>query len=374
MANPPKIAVFVSFSGEGGVERMVSNLVQGFAAERFAVDLLLIKTKGPHLADFPPTVRVIHLDAPTTLFALPALVRYLRRERPPVLLAAKDRAGRVALLARRLARVPTRVVIRLGTTLSAALEGSSGLQRWLRYWPIRWLYPTADGIVAVSEGVAADTVAISGIGPDRVHVVHNPVITPDFESRAKLDPGHPWFGGEERPPVIVGAGRLTRQKDFPTLIEAFARLRAARPCRLVILGEGRQRPGLEAQAARLGVGADVALPGFAADLPAWLARADLFVLSSAWEGSPNVLTEALALGVPVVATDCPSGPREILAGGRYGPLVPVGNPAALARAMGEVLDHPLSAETLREAAIPYNRAESARGYLRVLGLLPGGVE
>jgi glycosyltransferase involved in cell wall biosynthesis len=370
----PKITVFVSFSGEGGVERMVSNLVQGFAAEGVNVDLLLIKAKGPHLAEFPPTVRVFHLDAPTTLLALPALVRYLRRERPPVLLAAKDRAGRVALLARRLARVRTRVVIRLGTTLSAALEGRSGLQRWLRYRPIRWLYPSADAIVAVSEGVAADTVAISGIDPVRVQVVRNPVIAPEFLARAESDPGHPWFTGRGRPPVIVAAGRLTRQKDFPTLIEAFARLRAARPCRLIILGEGRQRAELKDLAARLGVSGDMTLPGFAADLPAWLARADLFVLSSAWEGSPNVLTEALALGVPVVATDCPSGPREILAGGHYGPLVPVGDAAALARAMGEVLDHPLPAATLREAAAPYNRAQSARGYLRVLGLLPDGVE
>jgi glycosyltransferase involved in cell wall biosynthesis len=319
-------------------------------------------------------VRVLPLNARTTLLALPALVRYLRRERPAALLAAKDRAGRAALLARRLAGVPTRVALRLGTTLSVAMEGKGLLARWLRYWPIRRLYPLADAIVAVSEGVAADTIAISGIDPARVHVVRNPVITPELLAQAEQVPDHPWLAGGGRVPVIMAAGRLTRQKGFPTLLEAFARLRAERPCRLVILGEGRQRAGLEAQAARLGISGDLALPGFVGDLPAWLARASLFVLSSAWEGSPNVLTEALALGVPVVAADCPSGPREILAGGRYGPLVPVGDAAALARAMARVLDDPLPSAMLREAAAPYSRAASARGYLRVLGLLPAGVE
>lgn len=374
MTTSPKIAVFVSFSGEGGVERMVGNLVRGFAAQGLTVDLLLIKTRGPHLAPFPPAVRVLPINARTTLLAVPALVRYLRRERPAALLAAKDRAGRAALLARWLSGVPTRVVLRLGTTLSAAMEGKGLLARWLRYWPIRRLYPLADAIVAVSEGVAADTIAISGIDPARVHVVRNPVITPELLAQAERVPAHPWLAGGGRVPVILAAGRLTHQKGFPTLLEAFARLRAERPCRLVILGEGRQRAGLEAQAARLGVSGDLALPGFVGDLPAWLARASLFVLSSAWEGSPNVLTEALALGVPVVATDCPSGPREILAGGRYGPLVPVGDAGALARAMVRVLDDPLPEATLREAAAPYNRAASTRGYLRVLGLLPSGVE
>jgi len=166
----------------------------------------------------------------------------------------------------------------------------------------------------------------------------------------------------------MGIGRLTRQKDFPTLIRAFATLRRVRPLRLIILGEGRDRAPLEQLAAREGVGGDVALPGFQPNPYAWLARARLFVLSSAWEGSPNALTEAMALGVPVVSTDCRSGPRELLEAGRFGPLVPVGDADALAAAMRATLDHPLPPETLKAAVAEYDAVTSARRYLEVLGL------
>jgi glycosyltransferase involved in cell wall biosynthesis len=238
-------------------------------------------------------------------------------------------------------------------------------QRWLRYWPIRRLYPRVDQIVAVSEGVAEDTAAIARIPRGRISVIRNPVITPELTILAAGPCPHPWLedGG---PPVILGAGRLERQKDFPTLLRAFARLRRERPCRLVILGDGGGREALTALAAALGVSDDLQLPGFQANPFCWMSRASLFVLSSAWEGSPNVLTEAMALGTPVVATDCPSGPREVLAGGRFGPLVPVGDAEALAEAMAQTLDKPLPRPVLKAAVAEYNQTESARRYLAVL--------
>jgi glycosyltransferase involved in cell wall biosynthesis len=164
----------------------------------------------------------------------------------------------------------------------------------------------------------------------------------------------------------MGVGRLTRQKDFPTLIRAFAAVRKVRDCRLVILGEGKDRPALEALAKEMGVGGDVDLPGFVENPYAHMSRASLFVLSSAWEGSPNVLTEALALGLPAVATDCPSGPREILEDGRYGPLVPVGDADALAGAILKTLTHPPESAELKRAAGPYTVEESSRRYLEAL--------
>jgi glycosyltransferase involved in cell wall biosynthesis len=199
-------------------------------------------------------------------------------------------------------------------------------------------------------------------------VIRNPVITPDL-ARAAAEPcPHPWVAepSPARGPVIVGAGRFQRQKDFPTLIRAFARLRLERPCRLLLLGEGGWRDRLVALIQDLGLGAEVDLPGFQPNLYPFLARADLFVLSSAWEGSPNVLTEAMALGTPVVSTDCPSGPREILEGGRFGPLVPVGDTDALAAAMARTLDSPLPAQTLIEAVAEYRQEISAARYLAVL--------
>lgn len=368
-AHPSPIAVFASFSGAGGVERMLVNLMRGFVDRGRPVDLLLAGAASPHLEQLPSAVRRIDMGSRHSLGAAIGLARYLRRERPRALLAAKDRAGRAAVLARRLAGTDTRIVLRLGTHLSAAMAGRSALERWLRYTPIRRLYPRIDQIVAVSDGVAEDTAAIARYPRSRIRVIRNPVITPALFQDAALPCPHAWLSEptEPRVPIIVGAGRLQRQKDFPTLIQAFAQLRRERPCRLLLLGDGRERLTLEALIAHLGIGADVDLPGFQTNLYAFLARADLFVLSSAWEGSPNVLTEALALGTPVVATDCPSGPREILADGRFGPLVPVGDVSALASAMGQTLDRPLPASELASAVDAYTQEASARSYLECLG-------
>jgi glycosyltransferase involved in cell wall biosynthesis len=367
---PFRVAIFVSFSGQGGVERMILNLCEGLSRTGLLVDLVLVKAESLHEMELPAGVTIVNLNARHTLTSLIALVRYLRAVRPVALLAAKDRAIKVAALARAFARVPVRLVGRLGTTVSAALEGQGRLRRAAWHAGMRRFYPRVDRIVAVSEGVAADVRQITGLSPGRVQVVRNPVWTSRLERLASEPARHPWFSGRSVP-VILGAGRLTRQKDFPTLVRAFAQARAKRPCRLVILGDGRQRDELLALAKELGVADDVALPGFQRNPYAWLARASLFVLSSAWEGSPNVLTEALALGVPVVATDCPSGPREILAGGRYGKLVPVGDADALAGAMIETLERPLPRETLQEAARPYTLEASTSGYLEALGLTGG---
>jgi len=342
---------------------MILNLVAGIQRRSHAIDLVLVKACSEHATQFPPGVRVVNLKARHTITSLPALMRYLRRERPAALLAAKDRAMRVAIVARWFARTSTRIVGRLGTTVSAALAGRNKFKRWLWYTGMRLFYPHIDCIVAVSEGVADDVQTIAGISRERLVVIRNPVITPDLYARAAKPSGHSWLD-KEKVPVIVGAGRLTRQKDFPTLLRAFARVRATQPCRLVI------RAALELLARELGISADVAFPGFVSNLYSYTARAKLFVLSSAWEGSPNTLTEALALGIPVVSTDCPSGPRELLAGGRYGKLVPVGDAEALATAMLETLAHPLPADTLKAAVREYNVEESARRYLEVLDVEP----
>lgn len=364
-----RLAVLISFSGEGGVERMVLNLVEGFAARGIAVDVLAIRADSAHLGSLPPGVELIDLGVRHSALAIGPLVRYLRRARPMALLAAKDRAIRAAVAARAISGVQCRIVGRLGTNLSAALEGRSGLARWLRVAPMRLFYPHVDHVVCVSDGVREDATRLTGLAAGRLSVVRNPVVTPRLAALARETPEHPWIV-DDTVPLILGAGRLTEQKDFPTLIRAFARLRAQRAARLVILGDGRGRARLEQLAAELGVAADVALPGFTPNPYAWMARARLFVLSSAWEGSPNVLTEALALGVPSVSTDCPSGPREILAGGRWGALVPVGDAEGLAAAMAATLDAPQPPDVLRAAVAAYTRDAAAAAYLARLGVTP----
>lgn len=227
------------------------------------------------------------------------------------------------------------------------------------------LYPFADAVIAVSRGVADDLRRNAALPEGLLHVIPNPVLTPKLSLLAGEMITHPWFakGGG---PVIIGVGRLTRQKDFPTLIRAFAKVRSQRECKLVILGEGQDRPALENLAKERGIRDDVDLPGFAGNPYAYMSRSSLFVLSSVWEGSPNVLTEALALGVPSVATDCPSGPREILQDGRFGRLVTVGDPGALADAMLETLAHPPDPIGLKKAVNAYSVEASSRRYLEIL--------
>jgi glycosyltransferase involved in cell wall biosynthesis len=361
------IAVLVSFSGDGGVERMLVNLLDAFAARGYPVDLLLIKAQGPYWQSITPAVNVIHLRSGHTFTSLPAVTRYLWQHRPQALLAAKERAGQVALWARRLSAVPTRVVVRLGTTRSAAMKDKNSLLRWLRDQSMRVGYRSVDTIVAVSQGVADDIARTTALPAARIRVICNPVVTPKMLGLAQERLAHPWLQPDS-PPVILAAGRFTKQKDFSTLIRAFQRVRQSQPCRLIILGKGQLQSDLESLASELGIREEVHFPGFVANPYAYMARAALFVLSSAWEGSPNVLTEALALGTPVVATDCPSGPREILQDGRYGRLVPVADVQRLGEAMIGTLTNPLPSEVLRRAAAPYSVNESAGAYLNALGV------
>ncbi|MGH8605404.1 MAG: glycosyltransferase, partial [Gammaproteobacteria bacterium] len=267
-----------------------------------------------------------------TSLSLPGLARYLRRERPVALLSMMAHTNIVALWARRLAGVSTRVVVSERVTLSWRKEHPGRQHNWLLLRLIKWSYLWADDIIAVADGVAEDLVHVASIPRERIQTIYNPIVRPELKEKAGAPLNHPWFGNGE-PPVVLGVGRLTAQKDFPTLIHAFARVREAQTARLLILGEGEERPVLESLIRQLDLEKDVSLPGFEANPYAYMARASLFVLSSRWEGLPGVLIEALYCGAPLVATDCPSGPREILKGGRFGQLVPVGDSGALARAI-----------------------------------------
>ncbi len=366
MPEKPRIAILASFSGQGGVERMLVNLTEGILETGCcSLDVVLIKNEGPSAAKIPEGCRVIDLPCRHSLSAILPLVRYLWRYRPVGLLAAKDRVARTALLARALSRVETRVVLRLGTNLSASLAGRSFVTKTVRYLPSRLLYHWANAIVAVSGGVARDIARITGLPLERIRTVANPVITPRLYSRSAEPVEHPWLK-DKQCPVLVAAGRLTRQKDFSTLLRALAKARRQQEIRLIILGEGKLRFDLEKLAAGLGLKECLDLPGFAANPYAFMRQADLFVLSSIWEGSPNVLTEALALGTPVVSTDCPSGPREILQDGKIGPLVPPGDHFEMARTMLQVLDNPPDPVLLTGAVEEYRADRSARKYLQLL--------
>ncbi|NIR27779.1 MAG: glycosyltransferase [Gammaproteobacteria bacterium] len=376
---PPRhLALFLSGLAGGGAQRRLLILAHEFALRGYRVDVVAARSEGPFRRELSPLVRLVALDSlPTRTAALtgskglwvlasaPALARYLRRERPDLVLSTSNPANLAALCARRLARLDIPVCISVNVHLSeAAGPGRPLWGRWLRRFMQRW-YPRADAAVAISQGVAHDLARLTRLPRTRISVIPNPVPLDRLRERASEPPPHTWCK-PGAPPLVLAVGKLEPQKDFATLIRAFARVRAARPARLAILGEGSERQRLRALARKLGVESDVHLAGFVDNPFVWMAHASVFVLSSAWEGFSNALCEALACGCPVVSTDCPSGPAEILQGGLYGPLVPVGDHQAMAGAVLGVLGTPPARERLRARAAFYSVDRAVTRYLAVL--------
>lgn len=361
-----RLSLFVPSMDAGGAERVMLTLASGFAGRGYGVDLVLAKAEGPYLAEVPATVRVVDLKARRVLSSLPALARYLRRERPAAMLSALSHANVVALWAGRLAGTKTRLVVSDHNAFSRDLETPIIRRQKLMPTAARLFYPWADGIVAVSDGVADDLSAVARLRREDVATIHNPVALPGLPGEVREAPVEPTPFAQDGIPVVLSVGRLTVEKDLPTLIRAFSRVRAARPARLLILGEGAERPRLEALTRELGLDGDVSMPGFATNPYAHMRRSSVLALSSMWEGFGVVLVEAMACGCPVVSTDCPSGPSEILAGGRYGPLVPVGDEEALARAILRTLDAPPDPEQSRARAGDFSVDAAVDRYLEVL--------
>ena len=361
-----EIAIFLATSGHSGVDRIMTNLVREMGRRGLDIDLLKIHEHGPNWEGLPENVRIHPLGASHVQTALPALVRYLKEKKPRCLLTDKDRVNRTALIANRLAGAKTKITIRMGTTVTKNLERRSWMDRNIQLFSMRTFYRWADAIIVPSRGAAEDLAAAARIPIKKIRVVPSPVITEEIYELAKEPAPHEWLQTGELP-VILGAGELCARKDFETIIKAFAILKKTYPSRLIILGKGKKKQDLLALTESLGLNVDVSFPGFVNNPYAYMSRASLFVLSSRCEGSPVVLMEALALGVPVVSTDCPSGPNEILQNGRYGQLVPVGDFEALSKVMLVTLKNPLSSEDLKAAATRFNTKENTDQYLAAMG-------
>jgi len=363
---PPRhIALFTRTMHGGGLERVVGNLANEFAGRGHRVDLVLAEAVGDFLGALDARVRVVPLNAPKLRAYTLALASYLRKERPEALLSASDECNLAAVWARGIARTSTRLVISCHSTLSRYVPVARDRKVRLLPFLIRRTYSHADAVVAVSGGVADDLASVSGLARQKIKVIYNPAVKEEMIEAERAPVDHPWFV-QQTEPVILGVGNLRRAKDFPTLIRAFKRLLEKRPARLMILGEGVDRGALESLVTSEGLADRVQLPGFCHNPWDFMAAADLFVLSSEWEGLPTVLIEALALGTRVVATDCPSGPREILEAGIHGELVPVGNDALLAEAMVRALETPGDAFARRQSARRFTPGPSGDAYLSLL--------
>ncbi len=346
--------------GGGGAERVMVNLAQGFLDRGMDVDLILVKAEGPYLSQLPPTIKVVALNCDRLLTSLPALIAYLRKERPSVLMSALEDTNLVALWARKLSNVSTQVVVTVHNNLSREAKNSTKLKRKLTPQLVKIFYPWADKIVAVSKGVANDLIQM-GLPSQKVFAIYNPIVTTELKEKLKEQLAHPWFLLGQ-PPVIIGVGRLTKQKDFSTLIHAFALVRKQKMARLLILGDGEEREALESLVKKLGLTEDIDLMNFVSNPYIYMARSSMLVLTSAWEGFGNVLVEAMAAGTPVVSTSCESGPTEILAEGKYGKLVDVGDVDAMANAILDTLAHPPDTNMLKERANEFTLEKSISCY------------
>ncbi|MYD96056.1 MAG: glycosyltransferase [Gammaproteobacteria bacterium] len=340
------------------------DIARGLAERGLPVELLLIRAEGPFVEHVPSNVGVVDLGARRALTCLMPLIRYLRRRRPSVMLATLPEASIVAMLACTFGPTRVPVIVRRASNLSMEY-GSGNAKMRLTLRIERLFLPTVRAVVVNSPGVAEDlkkhVPAISHL----VSVISNPVVWADHQRLAALPVDGEWFN-DPRTPVVLSVGRLAPPKDLVTLLHAFADIAKSRPARLVVLGEGPQRGDLTRLASRLGVRRIVDFAGFVLNPFAFMSKAHVVVLSSRYEGSPNVLIQAMACGTSVVSTDCPSGPREILEDGKWGALVPVGDVEAMAAAIVEVLEHPTDPGTLVARASEYNAESSIDAYLRLI--------
>lgn len=359
------VALVLPTAEGGGAERSMVRLANGLHRAGITVDLVLGTAEGEYVDEIAAGVNVIDLRSKRMSSAVPGLVRYLRSRRPTAAVATLPHGNVALAIASRLARTGTRVYLREASTPSELTYGRFDVRDRVTGSLVALAYRQAHGVIAVSNGVATDLHEQFGVPRERIHVIANPVIDADvFELAAEELPFAPF--GADTAPVIMGAGRLIADKGFDTLLRAFATVRSQVDARLLILGEGQERAALEGLARDLDLTPYVSMPGFVQNPYAFMARASLFVLSSRREGLPGVLIQAMACGCPVVSTDCKSGPDEVLEGGTYGMLVPVGDDAAMAAAMLTTLAGDTDVEALKRRALDYTLEESVEAFSRLL--------
>lgn len=361
------IALLVADLHGRGVQRVTLNLVQELHRKGFNCDLVLTRGEGELLKYVPSNVRIINLGASGAIKALPALIGYLRREKPEAMISAEDNTNVVALLARRLAGYPKKLTV--SSHVSPGLWATNGAIWHKRYWlrhAVRLTYPMATARIAISRGMADEIASLMPLSRDTISVIYNPVVTPEFLAQANVASPHHWFAAGAQP-VILGIGSLTPIKGFDILLQAFAELRKTTEVRLMILGKGPQINRLQQLAIDLGVANHVFFTGFVSNPAAYLAHAKLFVLSSRSEGLPTVLIEAMACGCPVVSTECSRGASEILEEGRWGPLVAVDDAMELTEAMQATLFKPPDPQHLKARSMDFLVDRVTDSYLDLLG-------
>ncbi|MGO1000167.1 glycosyltransferase [Lysobacter sp. CA196] len=346
----------------GGAEISLLRLAQGLRTRGMEVALVVHRGDAEARA-LAGDIEVVSLDADRTLSAAGRLVQVLRRRRPEVLVSALTHSNIVAAVAARWAGGATRAVLTEHAPVSSMqrLDPSARYRATLRLMP--WAYRLADAVVAVSQGVRDDfEPRLAEATRARLEVIPNPVLRRDWNSLAHEPVDDPWFGADAAP-LVLSVGRLSPEKNFAGLIRAFVGVRMPMQTRLAIIGEGPERPALQGLIDELGLGQRVRLLGQRANPYAYMRRARVFVLASLFEGFGNVLIEAMACGIPVISSDCPVGPREILGDGRYGDLVAVGDVSAMTSAIESRLQRPGDQAEATRRALEFTVERSVDEYL-----------
>lgn len=353
----PLLSFFIPNLTIGGGERVGINLVNGLYSRGYNVELLLYRRRGKLQSILSPGVPVVELSPARSMglgvaSTLPALVRYVRRNNPRALFPHLAHVSVVSLAAMRLLNAETVVIPTQHRSLGTGTKTS--VKSRMVWWLLPRLYPRADRIIAVSEGVAETLVQRTPVERDAVSVLYNPVDVTDVCERSTQPVDHEWIESDDLD-VILYVGRMEEQKDLSTWLRTFRRVHDRYPnTRAVLAGTGSCRDDLKSLVADLGLSEVVSMPGYVENPFRYMRQASVFLLSSRFEGLPTVLIEALACGCPVVATDCPSGPREILSGGSFGRLAPVGDVPGLVEAVEETIESPTTAAELQRRAMMFS--------------------
>ncbi|MDB4446578.1 glycosyltransferase [Akkermansiaceae bacterium] len=363
---PIEVLFFLPTAGGGGAEMHVIRLINHIGRSRFRPKLALLRAGGAYEKHLKKDVPVkvlcpewVRSSTVSCLIGSRPLKLLIQREKPEIVFSALPNTH--AVLARALAGIenPPKIVLGVQNNVGVTrLSKKSVIRQWESNWSDR-AYNLADSIVAISKGVAADFEQHFNEVNGRVDIAYN--IGCDEKV---FDAAEEALSSWERPPglLLVACGRLEEQKDYPTLLKAVRIVRETTPLTLWILGRGSLEAELRKKIEDLGLEDSVELLGFQANPFAFMAAADIFILSSAWEGFGNVVVEAMACGTPVVSTRCPFGPEEILAGGEYGLMADVGDSKDLAERILELVE-----DSERRADL------AEKGRIRARDFLPHGI-
>ncbi len=349
MTNNSKIAIFIPSLAGGGAERFMLNLANEFSKKDKKVFFIVSSLEGEYVSELDEEIRIIDLKCKRVLYSIPSLIKFLREEKPSALISTIYHANLIAIFAKTIARVKTKIIVRESNMHQTLKDASYNLVTYkFTLILMRLLYPLADSIIVVSRAMGDEIVAlVKGIG-HKVNLIHNFINFDEVSFLANKPVLHPWIE-EKKTKIILSVGRLSNQKNWPILLHAFARIRKDNDVKLIILGEGPQRKELEALVRKLGIQSSVSLPGFDSNPYSWMSKVEIFVLSSDFEGFPNVLVQALACGCKVISSDCASGPREILEDGKWGRLFNVGDSDGLFLMMQEALNDENHTNTIQRA-------------------------